>query len=586
MGVQIQQGLARNIKSKPPSSTFIRMASRLPILLLLCLIPLLASALGEEEERSHEVQASSAELQASVVKREAKECKGKRCKRKKKNGKAKNGKKRKASRRKTVQQRKKNNKKKQGKKTKSDRKKQRQRRTKAKKGLKNKNKNKNKENKPKEGKKLKEKKFSGKNSGEGRQITGNATSCAMKAIKYARIFEGKATSIFRQVKRVKGNDKIQGSKGKKKGDFNATMDRLVTALGGDIDNPKCDGTPIKDGSSSANATFRNGTTAKSTIDTLRKCEKDIEEKCANAVTGNATKLAELEACFKVADDFKTSFGKCLDKKLSIDDQCKCVEEISDPEAELQKCNTKSDNDKALELKKACKQAVGTCKQAEAKAAEGIDSCKERTKCGGVKDPEEAKRQLKVLTPLKAALDNPAMSNALKATGLDKGPGADGQVPSTRFLTSIREERQSDGAGCTSLGEAWDKFNTSATKTAMSAAGDLDEASATETTGILNDISGRSTLEDDLKSCATETRQGVTVSVTIVRIRITLFWCLWWQVTVIEVKITIITVTFGVTTPSVATTPTTVVTRDPNAGRKLMLQNLMKRAALTGNGATQ
>merc|ERR1712212_1375237 len=583
---QIQQGLARNIKSKPPSSTFIRMASRLPILLLLCLIPLLASALGEEEERSHEVQASSAELQASVVKREAKECKGKDCKRKKKNGKAKNGKKRKASRRKTVQQRKKNNKKKQGKKTKSDRKKQRQRKTKAKKGLKNKNKNKNKENKPKEGKKLKEKKFSGKNSGEGRQITGNATSCAMKAIKYARIFEGKATSIFRQVKRVKGNDKIQGSKGKKKGDFNATMDRLVTALGGDIDNPKCDGTPIKDGSSSANATFRNGTTAKSTIDTLRKCEKDIEEKCANAVTGNATKLAELEACFKVADDFKTSFGKCLDKKLSIDDQCKCVEEISDPEAELQKCNTKSDNDKALELKKACKQAVGTCKQAEAKAAEGIDSCKERTKCGGVKDPEEAKRQLKVLTPLKAALDNPAMANALKATGLDQGPGADGQAPSSRFMASIRAKRQTDGAGCTSLGDAWSNFNTSATKTATSAAGDLDEAAANETTGILNDINGRSTLEDDLKSCATETRQGVTVSVTIVRIRITLFWCLWWQVTVVEVKITIITVTFGVTTPSVATTPTTVVTRDPNAGRKLMLQNLMKRAALTGNGATQ
>merc|ERR1712037_132879 len=54
-----------------PSSTQIRMASRLPILLLLCLIPLLASALGEEE-RSHEVDAPLAELQASVVKREEK----------------------------------------------------------------------------------------------------------------------------------------------------------------------------------------------------------------------------------------------------------------------------------------------------------------------------------------------------------------------------------------------------------------------------------------------------------------------------------------------------------------------------------
>merc|ERR1719209_2629458 len=242
--------------------------------------------------------------------------------------------------------------------------------------------------------------------GEGRQISGNATSCAMKAIKYARLFEGKATSIFGQVKRVKGNDKIQGSKGKKKGDFNATMDRLVAALGGDVDNPKCDGEPIK-GPSPGNATFRNGTTAKSTIDTLKKCEKEIDEKCSKAVTGNATKLAELEACFTVAEGFKTSFGKCLEKKLSIDGQCKCVEALTDPEADLMKCNPKADNDEALNLKKACKQAV-------AKAAEGIDSCKERTKCGGAKDPAEAKKQLKVLTPLKAALDNPAMSNALKA----------------------------------------------------------------------------------------------------------------------------------------------------------------------------
>lgn len=191
--------------------------------------------------------------------------------------------------------------------------------------------------------------------------------------------------------------------------------------------------------------------------------------------------------------------------------------------------------------------------------------------------------------MKAALDNPAMSNALKATGLDKGPGADGQVPSSRFMASIRMKRQSDGAGCTSLGDAWSSFNTSASKAASSANGDLDEAAANETTGILNDINGRSSLEDDLRSCATE-RQGVTVSITIVKIRITIFWCLWWQVTVVEVKITIITVTFGVTTPAppgIGTTagPAPVVTRDPNAGRKLMLQNLMKRAALTGNGGT-
>merc|ERR1712037_284931 len=337
-------------KSKTPSSTQIRRASRLPILLLLCLIPLLASALGEEE-RSHEVDASSAELEESVVKREARNCKGKkgkRCKRKKA------GKQGKKGNRKSKDKGKKRNK--------------GQRKTRTKKKQ---NQNDNKNTEKKVDKEKKNDKIKERYSGYGRQITGNATPCAMKAIKYARLFEGKATSIFRQVKRVKGNDKIQGSKGKKKGDFNATMDRLVAALGGDVDNPKCDGEPIK-GPSPGNATFRNGTTAKSTIDTLKKCEKDIDEKCSKAVTGNATKLAELEACFTVADGFKTSFGKCLEKKLSIDDQCKCVEALTDPEADLMKCNPKADNDEALNLKKACKQAVGTCKQAEAKAAEGID----------------------------------------------------------------------------------------------------------------------------------------------------------------------------------------------------------------------
>merc|ERR1712212_281854 len=151
---------ARNIiKVKAAqSSTKIRMASRLPILLLLCLIPLLASALGEEE-KSHEVEASSAELQASVVKREAKkDCGGKSCRKKKKAGKK--GKKGKISRRKTQKGTKKG-KKNQGKKSKSERRKQRQRKTKAKKKQNNKkNQNKNENKGSKVEKKKKERKLS------------------------------------------------------------------------------------------------------------------------------------------------------------------------------------------------------------------------------------------------------------------------------------------------------------------------------------------------------------------------------------------------------------------------------------------
>merc|ERR1712037_157523 len=149
-------------KSKAASSTKIRMASRLPIILLLCLVPLLASALGEEE-RSHEVDASLTELQASIVKREARECNGKGCKRKKK----KNGAKKKEGARKKGGARRKSPRKKQkgqnkekkspGKKSKSERRRQRQRKTKTKKG-KNKNKNQKKKGDQKKKKKKKKKK--------------------------------------------------------------------------------------------------------------------------------------------------------------------------------------------------------------------------------------------------------------------------------------------------------------------------------------------------------------------------------------------------------------------------------------------
>merc|ERR1711974_381377 len=60
---QIQEGLAHIIIGSQ------RMVSRVPVLLLICLIPLLASALSEEGE-SNEVKAPSAEL-SSLVKRKA-----------------------------------------------------------------------------------------------------------------------------------------------------------------------------------------------------------------------------------------------------------------------------------------------------------------------------------------------------------------------------------------------------------------------------------------------------------------------------------------------------------------------------------
>ena len=69
--------------------------------------------------------------------------------------------------------------------------------------------------------------------GGGKQATVNMTQCITNLVLYSRLNEKKASSIskqvsgwtqvpsFSQVKRIKGNDKAQGSKKDKKSDFNA-----------------------------------------------------------------------------------------------------------------------------------------------------------------------------------------------------------------------------------------------------------------------------------------------------------------------------------------------------------------------------
>merc|ERR1719500_1205608 len=224
---------------------------------------------------------------------------------------------------------------------------------------------------------------------------------------------------------------------------------------------------------------------------------------------------------------------------------------------MQKCDASSDNTDALARKKACKKAVGTCKTAEANAVEGIDSCKERTKCGGAKDKEEAQRQLAALTPLNDALNRKEMDNAMASAGVANGPGADGTIPSSRAFT---RGSRTDGAGCLELAQQWAQFNTSANQAAGSANGDLDTGAADATTTILNTINSRTTLMADLQSCSNGTsrvarsggRQIETVTI-IIQIRFYIFWCGWWRETVITVKITIITTTFAIEATSASST---------------------------------
>ena len=180
--------------------------------------------------------------------------------------------------------------------------------------------------------------------------------CTTKLILYSRLNEKKASAISKQVKRIKGNDKIQNSKWKKSSNFNPTKERLLSALGGNAANQTCGGKPFNSTLSSKNA-----------LTTLLACEADIAEKCGNPMTENVSKLAELEACESLADNFKSEFSKCFAAGKTMAESCACVEDISESNVlSMQDCEVTADNKAALTAKKACKWLVnGKCKTAEA-----------------------------------------------------------------------------------------------------------------------------------------------------------------------------------------------------------------------------
>merc|ERR1712192_3196 len=83
-----------------------------------------------------------------------------------------------------------------------------------------------------------------------------------------------------------------------------------------------------------------------------------------------------------------------------------------------------------------------------------------------------------------------------------------------------------------------------------------------TTSILNAINSRTTLVADLQSCANGSRiqssggRQIETVITIIQIRIYIFWCGWWRDTIITVKITIITSTFSIETSATTSAATT------------------------------
>jgi len=356
-----------------------------------------------------------------------------------------------------------------------------------------------------------------KSRSSGRQI--NYEECAMKMKDFASRIK-KAGNLDRQAIRINKFKDITSTKKGKKGDFNTTLATLTTALGGNKSAPAC---------------RQSGVNFTDQLETLDNCMTEIEASCTFEMDSNVT--AEVTACQEAGRALFTEVDKCLKPSLALADACSCFGNLTNTNLDkVKSCNITAANSAVTSSKKKCTQGFSACKRAEAGVVDIVDQCKPERKCGGAASKEEAEQQLRVLTPLSDALSNTGFADAMSDAGLNTGTGSDG-VLSRRHVRQVTE----DGAACLEILEDWKSFNKSASLAVPGVAADIDEEETTNTINTLNKINNRATLADDLQSCQTAARQSPAA---IIQIRFYVFWCVWFQNSVVEVRITIIVATFN------------------------------------------
>ena len=94
-----------------------------------------------------------------------------------------------------------------------------------------------------------------------------------------------------------------------------------------------------------------------TLDTLDKCEADIEASCTFSV--NDTKFAEIEQCYKDAASFYDQVEKCQNNgKNTTTEACSCFDalDLDALMAKVTACDVSKDNAAVNKEKKKCKKS--------------------------------------------------------------------------------------------------------------------------------------------------------------------------------------------------------------------------------------
>merc|ERR1711942_157615 len=204
------------------------------------------------------------------------------------------------------------------------------------------------------------------------------TSTCMENAKNVLVYEEtQVTNYLKQSKQLIRHGAQADSKRGKKGDFVASAEHMIMAIGGNISAPLC-------GNNASDSTTRKRQQRALDLhlenyEKLMNCSATIQEACTvpeNAY--NDTALVKIKACNSSMEEYRTFTKTCKTTEMKEDatKQCECWAEAKTKmnAIKAQKCSINNEKKKVTSEKRKCVKAFGKCKKMEDQSVELIDVC--------------------------------------------------------------------------------------------------------------------------------------------------------------------------------------------------------------------
>jgi len=204
-----------------------------------------------------------------------------------------------------------------------------------------------------------------------------ASTCMENAKNVLVYEETQVTNYLKQSKQLIRHGAQADSKRGKKGDFAASAEHMIMAIGGNISAPLC-------GNNASDSTTRQRQQRALDLhlenyEKLMNCSATIQEACTvpkNAY--NETALVKIKACNTSMEEYRTFTKTCQTTEMKEDatKQCACWAEAKTKmnAIKAQKCSINNEKKQVTSEKRKCVKAFGKCKKMEDQSVELIHVC--------------------------------------------------------------------------------------------------------------------------------------------------------------------------------------------------------------------